>query len=303
MAGIEDVDLGSDSRLLELESAFVSAMNAADAYVDSYEALHGRLKAVSMQGMHSGNDIDTCKACMQILFCLLQAYFELARARYAMGVHSISPAQFSSQLEASKRVRVGDRGTDSLLLILVEDDDESVGLRRRSLSLSNKGSRVKEGKSSRVEGTSLPERTRSASAPKFVPETSSCCCSAGYETIGSSTPRRQSAQRQYQGKDSLIASLEEKYVLSQRESETADNSSSTDSLEHLPQEPLHMLGGMVSPHLVQAKASLHPALPHCCTVRVIKTPGIGQSHSQVVLLLLPQGSRLLTVGCCGRRQL
>ena len=38
--------------------------------------------------------------------------------------------------------------------------------------------------------------------------------------------------------------------------DTLDNSSSSENLEHLPQEPLHMLGGMVSPHLVQAKASL-----------------------------------------------
>lgn len=73
--------------------------------------------------------------------------------------------------------------------------------------------------------------------------------------LESSTPRRHGTPRQYQGHDSLIASLEEKYVLSEQK-DTLDNSSSSDNLEYLPQEPLHMLGGMVSPHLVQAKASL-----------------------------------------------
>ena len=165
MAGAENVDLRADSHLLELESAFVNSLNATDAYVDSYEALHGRLKAVSMQGMHLTNYVDTCWACMQILHRVLQAYFELARARYAMGVHSVSPAQFSSHLEASKRVRVGERGTDSSLLILVEDDAESMDLRRKSLSLSNKESCIKEGELSRVEGTFPPEHTWSASAP------------------------------------------------------------------------------------------------------------------------------------------
>ena len=81
-------------------------------------------------------------------------------------------------------------------------------------------------------------------------------CTAGYEKLELSTAKRYGVQRQYQGKDSLIASLEEKYVLSQCECEMPDNSSSSsESPEHLPQEPLHMLGGMVSPHLVQAKAS------------------------------------------------
>ena len=49
MAGTKDNHPGSESHLLELESAFVGAMNAADTYVNSYEELHGRLKAVSMQ--------------------------------------------------------------------------------------------------------------------------------------------------------------------------------------------------------------------------------------------------------------
>lgn len=49
MAGTEDIDPRSNSRLLELESAFVGAMDAADTYVNSYEELHGRLKAVSCQ--------------------------------------------------------------------------------------------------------------------------------------------------------------------------------------------------------------------------------------------------------------
>ncbi len=80
-------------------------------------------------------------------------------------------------------------------------------------------------------------------------------CSAGYEKLESRTPRHHGTPRQYQGHDSLIASLEEKYVMSEQQ-DTLDNSSSSENLEHLPQEPLHMLGGMVSPHLVQAKASL-----------------------------------------------
>ncbi|CAL5225482.1 g8307 [Coccomyxa viridis] len=215
MAGTADIDLGTDQRKQELESAFVGAMDAADTYVNSYEQLHGRLK---------------------------EAFFELARARYAMGVHSVSPAQFSSQLEASKRVRFGNHGAETSLLIL-EEDQESAGLRRRSLSLNNKQSQVEE----------------------------------EFEKIGPSTPRRQSAQRQYQGKDSLIASLEEKYVTSQCESEALDNSSSTESLEQLPQEPLNMLGGMVSPHLVQAKGLFAAAVrdavstvnARCCMAQAI----------------------------------
>lgn len=84
------------------------------------------------------------RASKQELLCILQAFFELARARYAMGVHSVSPAQFSSQLEASKRVRFGNHGAETSLLIL-EEDQESAGLRRRSLSLNNKQSQVEEG--------------------------------------------------------------------------------------------------------------------------------------------------------------
>ena len=69
--------------------------------------------------------------------------------------------------------------------------------------------------------------------------------------------RHLSSQRQYQGKDSLIAALEEKYILSGAE-EAVHDSSSSESLEAqaLPQQPINMLGSLVSPHLVQAKASL-----------------------------------------------
>ena len=86
---------------------------------------------------------------------ILQAYFELARARYAMGVHSIGPAQFSSQLEASKRVRVGSYGTDSSLFILEEDDDESMGLRRRSQSFNNEQLHANDGKLSEAKASPL----------------------------------------------------------------------------------------------------------------------------------------------------
>ena len=75
----------------------------------------------------------------------MQAYFELARARYAMGVHSISPAQFSSQLEATKRIRVGNGKAEAPLLALEEDGGESLGLRRRSLSLTKQHAPIKEG--------------------------------------------------------------------------------------------------------------------------------------------------------------
>ncbi len=49
MAGTADIDLGTDQRKQELESAFVGAMDAADSYVNSYEQLHGRLKEVSIR--------------------------------------------------------------------------------------------------------------------------------------------------------------------------------------------------------------------------------------------------------------
>ena len=81
------------------------------------------------------------------------------------------------------------------------------------------------------------------------------CYNAGYKKLEGLSPRQHRPQRQYQGQDSLIAALEEKYVLSQP-SEALQNSSSSESLDCIPQEPIHMLGGMVSPHLVQAKASL-----------------------------------------------
>jgi len=63
-----------------------------------------------------------------------------------MGVHSISPAQFSSQLEASKRVRIGDDETKYPFSLLEEDQGESLALRKRGLSLGNKHANIKEGK-------------------------------------------------------------------------------------------------------------------------------------------------------------
>ncbi len=144
MAGTADIDIDSVQRSLEVESAFVGAMDATDTYVGSYEQLHGRLKEVSLREMSRTWRLRELPK--QILLTILQAFFELARARYAMGVHSISPAQFSSQLEASKRVRLGNHGAEASLLILEEDDQESVILRRRSLSLNNKQSQDEEGK-------------------------------------------------------------------------------------------------------------------------------------------------------------
>ena len=88
-------------------------------------------------------------------------------------------------------------------------------------------------------------------------------CNPGYKKLEGLSPRQHGPQRQYQGQDSLIAALEEKYVLSQP-SEALQNSSSSESLDCIPQEPIHMLGGMVSPHLVQAKASLHILLFSIC---------------------------------------
>ena len=89
------------------------------------------------------------------------------------------------------------------------------------------------------------------------------CCNADYKKLEGLSPRQHGPQRQYQGQDSLIAALEEKYVLSQP-SEALQNSSSSESLDCIPQEPIHMLGGMVSPHLVQAKASLRTLLFSIC---------------------------------------
>ncbi len=63
-----------------------------------------------------------------------------------MGVHSISPAQFSSQLEASKRVRIGSDEAKNPFLLLEEDQGERPGLRKRSLSLSNQHANIKDGK-------------------------------------------------------------------------------------------------------------------------------------------------------------
>ena len=76
------------------------------------------------------------------------------------------------------------------------------------------------------------------------------------------SPRHLSSQRQYQGKDSLIAALEDKYVLLTAE-EAVHDSSSSESLEAqaLPQQATHMLGSLVSPHLTQAKASLSQSKP------------------------------------------
>ena len=91
---------------------------------------------------------------------------------------------------------------------------------------------------------------------------------AGSRKLGATlSPRHLSSQRQYQGQDSLIAALEEKYVLSGAE-ETLHDSSSSESLQAqaLPQQPIHMLGSLVSPHLVQAKASLPLSKPRLMQV-------------------------------------
>ena len=161
MAGTTDIDMSSDQRKLELESAFVGAMDATDSYVTSYEQLHGRLKEVSSQ---AGNDqaVALERALEQTLLHIMQAFFELARARYAMGVHSISPAQFSPQLEASKRVRMGSHGAETSLLILEEDDQETLTLRRKSLSLNNKQSH--DGKFPDAQGIPFLKHPRSGSA-------------------------------------------------------------------------------------------------------------------------------------------
>ena len=76
---------------------------------------------------------------------LLQAYFELARARYAMGVHSVSPAQFASQLEASTTVSVGNGNSDTPFSLLGEEQVESLRDRRRSTSLPHNQKHTKEG--------------------------------------------------------------------------------------------------------------------------------------------------------------
>ena len=94
------------------------------------------------------------------------------------------------------------------------------------------------------------------------------------------SPRHFNSQRQYQGKDSLIAALEKKYVLSEAE-ETVHDSSSSESLEAqaLPQQPIHMLGSLVSPHLVQAKVSLPPSKPRL--MQVFSMHGCPVSHLRV----------------------
>jgi hypothetical protein len=76
----------------------------------------------------------------------MQAYFELARARYAMGVHSISPAQFSSQMEASKLVHIEGQETDSPFSLLEPEHTEGVGQRKSSLSLTHGQRHIKQGK-------------------------------------------------------------------------------------------------------------------------------------------------------------
>ena len=77
---------------------------------------------------------------------LLQAYFELARARYAMGIHSVSPAQFASQLEASTIVNVGSSNSDTPFSLLGEEQGESLRDMWRSTSLSHSQGPTKEGK-------------------------------------------------------------------------------------------------------------------------------------------------------------
>lgn len=113
------------------------------------------------------------------------------------------------------------------------------------------------------------------------------CCNAGYKKLEGLSPRQHGPQRQYQGQDSLIAALEEKYVLSQP-SEALQNSSSSESLDCIPQEPMHMLGGMVSPHLVQAKASLHVSLFSVC----LQGPALEHLIASAPIYCLPRACRM-----------
>ena len=76
---------------------------------------------------------------------LTQAYFELARARYAMGVHSVSPAQFASQLEASAFVCVGDSNSDTPFSLHGEEQGEILRDRRRTSSLARSQGPTMEG--------------------------------------------------------------------------------------------------------------------------------------------------------------
>ena len=108
------------------------------------------------------------------------------------------------------------------------------------------------------------------------------CYNAGYRKLEGLSPRQHGPQRQYQGQDSLIAALEEKYVLSQP-NEAPQNSSSSESLDCIPQEPIHMLGGMVSPHLVQAKASLSILLFSIC----LRGPAFGYLDVCGLIHLVP----------------
>ena len=78
-------------------------------------------------------------------FVVSQGYFELARARYAMGVHSISPSQFASHLEASRRVGVENNDTDGPFSLLGEEQDLCTSQKGRSMSLSRNPTQSKEG--------------------------------------------------------------------------------------------------------------------------------------------------------------
>ena len=81
-----------------------------------------------------------------------------------------------------------------------------------------------------------------------------------------------------------------------------DNSSSSDSLEHVRQEPLHMLGGMVSPHLVQAKASLCHTLSHCLYLAEFGYPAMARAMLKSSSAAALHGSRLRSADRYGRRQ-
>ena len=74
-----------------------------------------------------------------------QAYFELARARYAMGIHSVSPAQFASQLEASTIVSVGNSNSETPYSLLNEEQGEILTDRRRRTSLAHSQGHIMEG--------------------------------------------------------------------------------------------------------------------------------------------------------------
>ena len=62
-----------------------------------------------------------------------------------MGIHSVSSAQFASQLEASTIVVVGNSNSDNPFSLLGEEQGESLRDRRRSTSLAHSQVHTKEG--------------------------------------------------------------------------------------------------------------------------------------------------------------